>query len=84
VKLTDRTMEGGAIRISMTGRRAVKLTQSPIPQHSFVQAVIVTEADFANCFGAAGASTDHSRESLFVATVESTDRSFERREVKSD
>jgi hypothetical protein len=57
VKLTDRTLEGGAIRISMTGRRAVKLTQSPIPQHSFVQAVIATEADFANCFGAAVAST---------------------------
>jgi hypothetical protein len=33
---------------------------------------------------ASGASTDRSSESLFVATVESTDRSFERREVKSD
>ena len=39
VKLTERTFEGGAIRIPMTGRRAVKLTQSPILQRSFVQAV---------------------------------------------
>ena len=50
VKLTERTLEGGAIRISMTGRRAVKLTQSPIPRHSFVQAVIATDASSAICF----------------------------------
>jgi hypothetical protein len=39
VKQTERTLAGGAIWTSMTGRRAVKLTQSPILQHSFVQVV---------------------------------------------
>jgi hypothetical protein len=35
---------GGEIWISVTGQRAVKLTQSPIPGYSFVRSVIANAA----------------------------------------
>jgi hypothetical protein len=51
VKLTERTLAGDTIRISMTGRRALKLILSPNPQISFSHSVIASGACHAACHG---------------------------------
>jgi hypothetical protein len=69
VKLTQSSLVGGEIWISVTGQRAVKLTQSPFPQHSFVQAVIATAATCDIFFVTAVASFSAAKDPGELASV---------------